>query len=739
MKKSLALILTFIMVLGLLPSVALAVELNIKKVEIVDTIKKDGRLSLKVTGGADDDITSQLPGSGYMITWKRDGSEVKRVKVTGNEYNMADNGAWVNVAYDQGAQKTYTVTVSKDETEIKSASMKVDWNDKLQNRSFEEPAVAAVSDGSHVTVWPARDGTPAIQFIKQEKVPGWKTTVETDCILNEPSTGEPSNYGNAHWIEIGNVVKQYNNQNPYKCDKAKHGDQVAELNAIAHGALYQDVLTVPTATMKWQVSHRGRLGDDTMALVIAPLSEVEGLTEQTALRAYIDGKLNGAAGYNGDGVFIKTFKGDNTEWGTYTGSYIVPAGQFATRYFFVAMETHEGDLSHGNLLDDLDFETTTPLPDDDEGRLIIEKKIVGLSMEDANTLIAKEFITYQVGDAAVQPAKLNNLTADQNGFTATFTTDITIPANGEVTVTVAEDEQKAAVDDHNLTVSGTTQTVTIKERETQVVSFTNTYESTQPPLDTGTLTVKKTVTGLPTEILPASFVFEIRKVGNVEEVVESVTVEREENGNTYKPKTVKLPHGEYSVAEKEVDIQGYSLRITSDIPSRIVNVSADPATITFYNTYTQLPPNTGTITVKKTVSGGGADYNKAFTFTVKLEESGDTHNGEVKYGGVTFINGVTTFTLKHNQEKKITEIPAGMTYTVTESDNAGYTVTMSGNTGTIKAGETSTAAFNNYKAGGGGHGHYHPTTTPVPVMVIPPKTGDMTLLQYIARLLGLVR
>ena len=735
MKKTLALIIAFIMALGLAPTVAFAVELNIQKVEIVDTIKKDGRLSLKVTGGADNDITSQLPGSGYTITWKRDGSEVKRVKVTGDEYNMADNGAWVNVAYDQGAQKTYTVTVSKDGTEIKSASMKVDWNDKLQNGSFEEPAVATVSDGSHVTVWPAVNANPAIQFIKQEKVPGWETTVETDCILYEPSTGESTSYGKAHWIEIGNVENQYNNLNPYKCDKAKHGDQVAELNAISYGALYQDILTVPTSTMRWQVSHRGRNGEDTMALVIAPLSEVEALTEQTALREYIDAKLNGADEYNENGVFIKTFKDGNTAWGTYTGSYVVPAGQFATRYFFVAMETHEGDLSHGNLLDDLNFVTTTPLPNDGEGRLIIEKKIVGLSKEDAVTLIAKEFITYQVGNAASQPAKLSSLTANQNGFTATFTTGITVPANGEVTVTVAEDEQKAAVDDHNLTVSGTTQTVTIKERETQVVSFTNTYESTQPPLDTGTLTVKKTVTGLPTEILPASFVFEIRKVGNVEEVVESVTVEREENGNTYKPKTVKLPHGEYSVAEKEVDIQGYSLRITSDISARIVTVSDTPATITFYNTYEQLPPNTGTLTVKKTVSGGGADYNKAFTFTVKLKESGDTYNGEVTYGGVTFINGVATFTLKHNQEKKITEIPAGMTYTVTESDNAGYTVTMSGNTGTIKAEETSTAAFNNYKAGGGGY--YYPTTTPVPVIVIPPKTGDMTVWQSILHFLGI--
>ena len=306
---------------------------------------------------------------------------------------------------------------------------------------------------------------------------------------------------------------------------------------------------------------------------------------------------------------------------------------------------------------------------------------------------------------------------------------------GEYTVT----EAGADIDGYNVVTTSNPADGKVKVAEGQAatIAFTNTYTKIEGPK--GELTISKVVNGLPTEILPARFVFEIRKVGNVEEVVESVTVEREENGNTYKPKTVKLPHGEYSVAEKEVDIQGYSLRITSDIPARIVTVSDTPATITFYNTYEQLPPNTGTLTVKKTVSGGGADYNKAFTFTVKLEESGDTHNGEVTYGGVTFINGVATFTLKHNQEKKITEIPAGMTYTVTESDNAGYTVTMSGNTGTIKAGETSTAAFNNYKAGGGGHSHYHPDPTPVPVMVIPPKTGDMTLLQYIARLLGLVR
>ena len=37
----------------------------------------------------------------------------------------------------------------------------------------------------------------------------------------------------------------------------------------------------------------------------------------------------------------------------------------------------------------------------------------------------------------------------------------------------------------------------------------------------------------------------------------------------------------------------------------------------------------------------------------------------------------------------------------------------------------------------GGGGHWHPTTTPVPVIVIPPKTGDMTIWQSILHFLGI--
>lgn len=164
---------------------------------------------------------------------------------------------------------------------------------------------------------------------------------------------------------------------------------------------------------------------------------------------------------------------------------------------------------------------------------------------------------------------------------------------------------------------------------------------------------------------------------------------------------------------------------------------------------------TGTLTVKKTVSGGGADYNKEFIFTVTLKRpeitvdaldtpiinaTPDTSAAPIPvtetYGDVTFTDGVANFPLKHNESKTIEDIPAGYTYTVTEN-NDGYTVTKSGDTGAIEAGTTAIAAFNNYKAGDSGHSYYHPDPTPVPVIVIPPKTGDMTIWQSILHFLGI--
>ncbi|MEF2602162.1 MAG: Cna B-type domain-containing protein [Christensenellales bacterium] len=174
---------------------------------------------------------------------------------------------------------------------------------------------------------------------------------------------------------------------------------------------------------------------------------------------------------------------------------------------------------------------------------------------------------------------------------------------------------------------------------------------------------------------------------------------------------------------------------------------------------------TGAIKVSKELSGEGAEKDKEFAFTVTLLEYLDSNevldggepgyyplSGIYTFGGFEFRDGKVTFGLKGGESVTISGIPAEYDYTVTESNNAGYTVTSENDKGTIRAKGTAEVKFTNTKSaaptvsptptptpggGNGGGGHWHPTTTPVPVIVIPPKTGDMTIWQSILHFLGI--
>ena len=180
--------------------------------------------------------------------------------------------------------------------------------------------------------------------------------------------------------------------------------------------------------------------------------------------------------------------------------------------------------------------------------------------------------------------------------------------------------------------------------------------------------------------------------------------------------------------------------------------------------------NTREIKVTKTVSGEGADKAKYFDFKVTLLEYHDNAEvtdqpgyyplgGTYTFGGVTFTNGVATFKLKDGDSKEITGIPTHiysnlpLQYKVEEIAPSGYTVKVNDKAGNSINGDfagdkTVNIAFENVKesgtnptptpgGGNGGGGHWHPTTTPVPVIVIPPKTGDMTIWQSILHFLGI--
>ncbi|MBC2371519.1 DUF5011 domain-containing protein [Listeria booriae] len=154
----------------------------------------------------------------------------------------------------------------------------------LQNGSFEQPAVPY---GKWIT-------------FDQSEVPGWQTT-SSDGL-----------------IEIQN-----HNENRDAAD----GEQYAELNAYEASALYQDIVTTPGATVRWQVSHRGRHTTDTATVKF---------------------------GAPGDLKLIDTMTTSVDAWKTYSGTYTIPAGQTTTRFQFEAVG---GDPANGNLLDNIVFAT----------------------------------------------------------------------------------------------------------------------------------------------------------------------------------------------------------------------------------------------------------------------------------------------------------------------------------------------------------------------------------------------
>ena len=104
----------------------------------------------------------------------------------------------------------------------------------IVNGSFEEPGQT--------------DKAPQLDY-----VPGWSTTA-TDRL-----------------IEFGVNTKASSAPQLWGTDKSiPDGNQFAELNADEASTLYQNVSTVDGHIYEWGLSHRGREGKDTMALIIGP-------------------------------------------------------------------------------------------------------------------------------------------------------------------------------------------------------------------------------------------------------------------------------------------------------------------------------------------------------------------------------------------------------------------------------------------------------------------------------------
>ena len=183
-----------------------------------------------------------------------------------------------------------------------------------------------------------------------------------------------------------------------------------------------------------------------------------------------------------------------------------------------------------------------------------------------------------------------------------------------------------------------------------------------------------------------------------ESVVENVTPEWNKDGDKWTYTYGDLP---------KYDDQGklYLYRVEENISDEYNGVTTAGEADKFNAIYTYDFTNVkkGALTVEKIVQGNRGETDRAFEFTVTL--TGESITGvkaeEIndKYGDMEFTNGVATFTLKHGESITANGLPAGLTYSVEETDaNAdGYTTSNSGNTGTIPSGDTAKVYFTNTK------------------------------------------
>ena len=327
-----------------------------------------------------------------------DGSpEAHRTKTPISEDAVLDDGS-INVAIDAGgiAQekdsngndilciKFYTCTAYDENGNVLgTATHRVEYGEDVLNGSFEYPRIPS--------------GT-SYAFANGTRQLFWKTT----------APGSGSTLGQD--VELGND----NSGNPYLINggKANDGTQYAELNAEKAGSLYQDVLTAPGATLSWAFAHRSRQGTgvNVMYLVIASTKDAQNITTQEQIRPLVASFVSDGASvsYNGGTYTLWKFEGNPYYWQDHVGTYTVPDGQYATRFFFVSAT----GTTTGNLIDGIHFNEVQ--------RYVIEYYLNGVLQQDLTEISNAEsddvIIPSHTGDKVLENAILTSSTINNVNY-----------------------------------------------------------------------------------------------------------------------------------------------------------------------------------------------------------------------------------------------------------------------------------------------------------------------------------
>lgn len=547
--------------------------------EIQDTVHENGSLFLPRPEGISD--TAEVTYKWYRSTEKNGTyTYAKRQKIAGSGYTVVSDETGtrlypaLDVAItdeylaDQSVRFWYKVEVYVDgELYETTGSVQNQYYISLQNGSFENIDTQLLNKGQAAAFIP--EGTTGLS---------WKTT------------------GTDHQVE---VVYAPSASSAYGVSTAPDGNQFAELNAEAQGALYQDVMSTPNTGLYWKIYHRARSGTDTMYLIIAPTNLVEDITTQAKLSNLASEILADPEGYAEKGYYIQTITDGTSTWGQYSGTYDVPDDVYLTRLFFVSAT----NSTVGNFIDAVAFSNLMPEPDAGYGNLTVSKTVSGILDTDIKNYQVKVDVTNTTdGTSYSKILDFSKATKSDDGtYTLNYSlVELTAGTNYTVTETVLTDMSNLSVDYETLgstcSVNGTdisfngTTTVTITEGTTNTVNVENKYKPSN-----SNLVINNTVTGnLGSKDKPFEYTVAITDTdGNT--TTETFTLSNSES------KTISVPYGAKVVVEQtDYSSDGYSTYYTEgeDETHQRVNTitiesQKDNETINFVNTRKSSVP-TGT-------------------------------------------------------------------------------------------------------------------------------------------------
>ena len=587
-------------------------------------------------------------------------STALKLLTNGKTLNVIASDGSLNVVYDnfghsltEGNEVYYRATVNGSQT----SEYKVPYYNQVRNEGFEQPVIDNVDNKYSFKC----RNSYFIQVPNGYDGLVWKTTVKEN--LHDYTTQD-------YFIEI---VDGNSSKSAYGISGAADGNQFAELNCEAIGALYQDVLTTPGADLYWQLSHRARYGGadtNTMYVVVMSASLAEsGGTDGGPIDSMEE--VDAAINNNTPGVKRWEITSNGLAWNSYTNSsfngqsdpYEVPEGQYLTRFFFVS--ANEGNRTEGNLLDKISFNESLP----GKGNVVVTKKVEGLTSEELGDDYTVEVSLSQNG-AAVSTKTITVDSAAMEG-SATFAN----LAPGTYTVSETITNQKSG---YEFTSEYSSDTVTVVMDTTQYVTITNKYEKTSQ-----NLTVKKVWSvpegsnvEIPGEIKKKKL--QLYKNGVPEGAAVTLT---SANANANGEEII------YNVAENPVD--GYQL-----------TYEASNGKVTLTNTYVK------TLRIEKTAVGFNSTDEFKFAVTA-VDSQGKTIGFPYEKGIIgesaalgDYSDSLLEITLSNNECVEI-KLPIGATYTVTETSVEGVKTYVDGElknstSGAMTNGDT-TIRFLNWK------------------------------------------